>query len=157
MNVRVLACLAAAAILLPTTVRALDDFSDEALERSSGELDSSLDVIRHEVEAEYSDSVKFEAKLKEERLEFERELLDKRRRFLESLRALPPDRRADAYRLFRLSQSQRRAEFFMKEQERRDKFDSEEQRQKRKRRREEVDDYEDTGLDRALDASRAMC
>jgi hypothetical protein len=148
MNVRVLTVFVAVAILLPTLARGgADDFSDEALKRGTLDIDASLRAVQHEIEEEYSESVKFETRLKRERLDFERQMLEHRREFLQGLRGLPPERRPEAFELFTRDQRKRRSQFLQHQQERRDRFDSDDGRKERKRRREQVEDYEDTRID----------
>ena len=153
MNPRLPALVLAAALLSPAArgrAAGDDDFSDPAIESRSQGLDQSLDAVRRELDAEYRDTLEFESKLKYERLRFERGLLEGRREFLQSLKSLPPDQRADAYRLFELGQQRRRREYLLEEQKRRDRFESEGERRSRRRRRETVQDYEDTQKDRDI-------
>lgn len=160
-NALVMSCLVAVGVLAPSWARADEagsdpsDFSDPALEQEQRALDQSYRDTEREIDADYDDTLKFEARLKKQRLAFERELLDRRRQFLQSLESLPAGRRPEAWRLFKLEQEQRRREFLMKQEDTRERFDSDEEQKGRREKRHAVEDTEDTQNEQQMKVEEA--
>lgn len=103
-----LLALAAAA---PAAAQGAGDFSDAAIEQRKADLDRGFSQVQLEADREFQDSVAFHARLKQERLDFERERLTARKQLLDSLRGLPAARRKAEYERFHGEDILRRADF----------------------------------------------
>lgn len=116
-GLRVLGVLAAALVLAwarPASARAQGaggEFSDAAIEQRKSELDAAFSQVQLEADKEFQDSVAFHARLKQERLDFERERLTARKQMLDSLRGLPAGGRKAEYDRFHSDDARRRKEF----------------------------------------------
>lgn len=87
------------------------EFSDAAISQRQAELDAAFSQVQVEADQEFQNSVAFHAKLKQERLDFERERLIARKNMLESLRGIPAAERKTVYERFHAADTRRRADF----------------------------------------------
>jgi translation elongation factor EF-Ts len=87
------------------------EFSDAAIARRQTELDQAFSQVQLEADQEFQNSVAFHARLKQERLDFERERLVERKNMLDSLRGLPAGERKAVYERFHAAESHQRADF----------------------------------------------
>ncbi len=85
--------------------------TDAAIEQRKAELDQAYQEAAGDAEAEFRDSVAFHTRLKDERLDFERRLLDGRKAMLDSLKGLPSGRRQAVFDGFHVDEARRRQEF----------------------------------------------
>ena len=85
--------------------------SDAAIEQRKSELSAAYRAAEDEAEAEFRDSMAFQTRLKDERLEFERRLLADREAMLDALKGLSPTQRQRVYDDFYVQEARRRQEF----------------------------------------------
>lgn len=103
------AALALAAASPAEAARAV--LTDEAIEQRKTELDTAYRKAESEAEEELQANVAFQTRLKDERLEFERLMLVRRKEMLDSLRGLAPAQRQAVYDQFHVDEARRRQEF----------------------------------------------
>ena len=85
--------------------------SDSAVEQRKSDLDAAYRVVESEVDREFSESVAFHTRLKNERLDFERRLLADRKNMLDSLKGRDAGGRQAVYDAFHVSEARRREDF----------------------------------------------
>ena len=101
--------------------------SDDAAALRKMELDAAFRAVAAEADREFSQSVAFYARLKDERLAFERRQVDKRKALYDSLRGLDAARRKSVYEAFHLQENRERADFARRMKEQKAAFHREEQ------------------------------
>jgi hypothetical protein len=87
------------------------EFSEAAIEQRKRELEDSFQRVQVEIDREFQDSVAFHARLKQERLDFERMRMTARKQLLDSLLGLPAAQRKGEFDRFHAEDSRRRKEF----------------------------------------------
>lgn len=123
------------------------DFSDRAIEQKRKDLDSVYEILSRQVEKDFSDEMDFENRLENDRLAFEKKLIQERKDFLETLKGVSPVRRGQAFTEFWQRQQARRAEFIRKQDSQRRDFDQQDQRGLRRRQRGVIEDYDNARAD----------
>jgi hypothetical protein len=95
----------------PDDLAGKHEVSDATINKRLGELDGALQKRTDEINNDFAEMQTFEARLKDDKLNFERSMIDERRTFLEKLKKTAKDDRWKEFRDFKLKQNRERETF----------------------------------------------
>lgn len=124
-----------------------EEVTDQFIEARKAEFDETWRKASDEAEKRFSEAVKFHTEMKDARLSFEKEAIEKRKSFLDSLKGMKPEQRRGSWkefaeaarsarRAFREGQQAKREAFHKQMREERSEF-REEAHKKRQEMKEE--------------------
>ena len=128
---------ASAAFAAAGGAEAKEEITDQFIEQRKQEMDETWRKVEGEAEKEFSEAVQFHTRMKDERLSFEKQMVEKRKGFLDGLKGMKPESRRGAWKDFVREQQQRRQDFARGQREKREAFHRQ-RRQEREDIREEV-------------------